>query len=384
MSERLRVGVVARLLSDPSLRGWNRYTVNLLAELARLDGVELVLYATAPVHPSHLERLPAGRVRVEVAPPMRLTRWEQFWLPRQCGRDRLDLLHGPFNFGLPWFTPCPRVLTLHDAIDWVYYAPRLSLRERLAPVVLRSRFDHWTARSRAHVVITVSRHARDDLVAHLGLDPQRVHVVYEAADPVFLEPVSPARRAEVAARLGLHRPYVLYLGGWERRKNVPFLLRGFARAALEGVDLVLAGGRPEQRESLSRLSGELGVGDRLRLLDWVAESDLPSLYAGALAFAYPSEYEGFGLQVCEALAVGCPVLAARATCLPEILGDGGITFGLGDPAELAGHLTRVAVNPAFRADLAARGKARAAEFSWRRAAEQTLAIYREVANRQSS
>src|SRR5262249_42291873 len=185
-------------------------------------------------------------------------------------------------------------------------------------------------------------------------------------------------QAEARARFGLARPYVFYVGGWEGRKNVPFLLRGFAAAGLGGVDLVLAGGRDGQRAGLRRQAEGLGVGDRLRLLGWVDEADLPALYAEALAFVYPSAYEGFGLQVCEALAVGCPVLAARATCLPEILGDGGATFALDDPAELAALLRETANDPAFRADLAARGRARAAAFSRRTTAEQTREVYRSL------
>jgi glycosyltransferase involved in cell wall biosynthesis len=374
----MRVGVVARLLTEPSLRGWNRYTVNLLAELSRLGDVGLVLYSTAPVHETHLARLPREGVTVRVAPSMRLLRWEHVWLPRQCGVDRVDVLHSPFNFGLPWSSPCPRVLTIHDAIDRAYYAPALPLRERLAPAHLRSRFAHWLARTRADRVITVSHHARGDIVRHLGVPADRVSVTYEAADPHFLTPVDPPRRAEARARFGLGRPYVFYVGGWEGRKNVAFLLRGFAAAGLEGVDLVLAGGRDDQRSELLRQAEALGVRGRLRLLGWVDEADLPALYAEALAFVYPSAYEGFGLQICEALAVGCPVLAARATCLPEVLGDGGATFALDDPAELPTLLRKTASDPAFRADLAARGRARSAAFSWRTTAEQTREVYRSL------
>jgi glycosyltransferase involved in cell wall biosynthesis len=374
----MKVGFNARLLFAPDLRGWNRYTVNLLAALPAC-GIEPVLYADRPLHPAHLARLPAGGFEVVVGAVRPYAAWEQFWLPWRAGRDRVAVLHAPANFGLPWSSPCPRVLTLHDAIPQAYDDPRDGLRARLSPHAARGRLAHWLARSCAERVITVSEHARGDLISVLGLSPERVRVIPEAADPSFFEPVNGDRRASALARYGLgQRPYVFYVGGWERRKKVPFLVRGFADARLDGVDLVLAGGRDDQRAALEALADSLGVKDRLRLLGWVDDADLPALYAGALAFAYPSEYEGFGLQLCEAMAVGCPLLAARATSLPEVLGEGGETFALDDPAELTALLRRVAADPCFRARLSDRARARADAFSWARAAEATAAVYREL------
>ncbi len=377
MTRPLRVGFNARLLHAPDLRGWNRYTVNLLAELPAV-GVEPILYGDRPIAPAHLARLPAGSFTVRLGAVRPYAVWEQVWLPMACARDGVDLLHAPANFGLPWSTRCPRVLTLHDAIAELYYAPRTPRRERWRPSAVRSRLAHWASRTRADRVITVSEHARSDLVDRLGLPAAKVRVTLEAADPALLRPVSDDEAAGVRDRHGLGRPYVFYVGGWELRKNLPFLLRGFAAAGLDGVDLVLAGGRDDQRAGLSALADSLGFGDRLRLLGWVGDADLPPLYAGALCLAYPSEYEGFGLQVCEAMAVGCPVLASRATSLPEVVGNGGETFRLDDPSELASLLGRVARDPSFRAELSRRARARSLDFTWRRTALATAAVYREL------
>jgi glycosyltransferase involved in cell wall biosynthesis len=381
----VRVGFNARLLHAPELRGWNRYTVNLLAELPA-QGVELILYSDRPLHPGHLQRLPEGSYQVQVGAAGRYAAWEQAWLPQACGRDRVDLLHAPANFGLPWTSPCPRVLTLHDAIDQAYYAGRARFRlwARWGPRGLRSRFSHWVARTRAHRVITVSTHARGDLIKHLKLPPAKLRVIPEAADPLSFRPVSIDDRIRIRERHRLDSPYVFYVGGWERRKNLPFLVRAFAAAGLDGIALVLAGGRPNERPALAELGTSLGLdsGDRLRLLGWVDEADLPALYAESLLFAYPSEYEGFGLQLCEAMAVGCPVLAARATCLPEVLGTGGETFGLETPDELAALLRRVASDRDYRGTLVRRALARSPTFSWRRTAEATVAVYRELCGKE--
>ena len=343
----MRVGFNARLLHDPALRGWNRYASNLLAALAG-PGVELVLYADRPIHEDHLARLPAGSYRVAVAPAMRHVAWEQGWLPRRCAADRVDLLHSPFHFGLPWSSPCPRVLTLHDAIGPAEAgAPPASWRRRLRPGELAVRASCWIARTRAERIITVSEHARADLIGRLGVPAGKIAVTPEAADPRFHAPVAAAGRRRVRRRHGLDGPYVFYVGGWEPQEPaVPGAglrrRRPARRAPGPG-----RGPRPGAGRA-GALAAGLGLAGRVLLLGWVEDAELPALYAEALGFVYPSRHEGFGLQLCEAMAVGCPTLAARASALPEVLGDGGETFALDDPAELVAALCRLAADPAHR------------------------------------
>src|SRR5207247_7623975 len=123
---------------------------------------------------------------------------------------------------------------------------------------------------------------------------------------------------------------------------MPLLIQGFAAAKLDHVDLVIGSSDDGGQDVVRRLAAEAGVHDAVRLVGEVDDADLPTLYAEAVAFVYPSRYEGFGLQLCEAMAAGCPVLAARATSLPEVLGSGGELFDLDDPAALARLLTAVA------------------------------------------
>jgi glycosyltransferase involved in cell wall biosynthesis len=287
----------------------------------------------------------------------------------------VDLLHTPFNFGLPLRSSCPRVMTLHDVIDYSYYGRRSSARQRITPAALRSGLSMWIARKAADQFITVSEHARGDLIRYLYVSPSKITVTYEAADPSFHGRVTGSARAAVCSKYSLTKPYVLYVGGWEERKNVPFLLRAFAAAKLANVDLTLVGGREDQMLVVRRLAESLGIAARLRLLGIVNDNDLRAIYRGALCFVYASEYEGFGLQLCEAMAVGCPVFAARSTSLPEILGDGGECFSLEHHAELAALLQRVEQEQEFRAALVSRAEHRGKEFSWRRTAEETLRVY---------
>ena len=174
----MRVAVNARALCTPTLRGWSRYTINLLAEMPSL-GVELYLYADHPVHEDHLARLPQGTYRVRVAPSMPYIAWEQYWVPQQAAADRIHLLHAPFNFGLPWASCCPRVLTLHDAIGQSGRQHLSAWLQRLNRESLQTRMYHWVSRTRAHRVITVSEHSRGDLVKHLGIESEKISVIYE-------------------------------------------------------------------------------------------------------------------------------------------------------------------------------------------------------------
>ena len=170
--------------------------------------------------------------------------------------------------------------------------------------------------------------------------------------------------------------YIFYVGGWEARKNIPFLVRAFAQSHLTDVKLVLAGGKYDERDSLIDLIDSLQINHQIQLLGWVDEEDLPALYAEAVAFVYPSEYEGFGLQLCEAMAVGCPILAANATCLPEVLADGGKLFSLDKTStELVDLLKSLDKDRSYRDELGKKAKQRSQKFDWHHTAIETMAIY---------
>ncbi|MFK0729849.1 MAG: glycosyltransferase family 4 protein [Gloeotrichia echinulata GP01] len=370
----MKVAFNARLLNFPTLRGWNRYTINLLVELSSL-GIELFLYSDNALHESHLSKLPKDSYQVRISPPMRYIGWEQYWLPKQCEKDKVDILHCPMNFGLPWSSPCPRVLTLHDAIDQIYYAQQKPWYEQLSLADIQNKFYHWVARYKADHIITVSQYSKQDIIKYLDIPEDKITVIYEAADPRFHNELTPAERLQVRNKYQLQLPYIFYIGGWEKRKNIPFLIQAFAEANLHGVELVIAGGKDEQRHTLVNLAETLRITERLRLLSWVDDEDLAALYAEAICFVYPSEYEGFGLQICEAMAVGCPVLAARTTCLPEILGDGGKTFCLDNLSELQELLVRLVSDSAFYNDLKTCALKKAKSYSWTQTAIATKNLY---------
>jgi glycosyltransferase involved in cell wall biosynthesis len=276
--------------------------------------------------------------------------WEQVALPVLA--HRADLLYCPAN--LAPLASRRNAVVIHDLAalahpEW--YGRAYAAWQRLVlPAVAR----------RARLVLTVSRFARDEIVQRLGVRAASVAVVPNGVSPAF----SPSAETEaVRAALGLDRPYVLALATRSARKNIAVL--GEAAAALRplGIEMVTAGGGRGYLRG-----GEAPPG---RALGYVPERLLPGLYAGALALAMPSLYEGFGLPCLEAMASGTPVVAADRAALPETCGGAALLADPNDAEAFAGALLGAATDDAERARLIAAGRDRAAAFTWERTAELT-------------
>jgi len=234
-------------------------------------------------------------------------------------------------------------------------------------------FFQWISRGAARL-IAVSRHAMEDAVRLLRADPERIEVIYPGvADAFFAIPeqeVVPVRRLR-----GLDRPYALFVGTIEPRKNLDRLLdawAGLSRSLREEFDLVVAGPPGWSSPStLARLSNAAGV----RYLGYVAESELPGLTAGATLFVYPSLYEGFGLPVAQAMACGVPVIASAVSSLPEIVGEAGLLVDPLSTSEIRAAMQRLLLSPSLRVELAAKARRRAAWFRWERAAAASVGFF---------
>jgi glycosyltransferase involved in cell wall biosynthesis len=294
----------------------------------------------------------------------------------RLGFDRLvpgcDLFHATEHLLLP-LTNCPSVLTVHDLVFQVY-PERHKLLNRW---YLRTALPLYC--QRATRIICVSEHTKNDLIALWGIDAEKIHVVYEATDPHF-KPISPEEVAVARARYGLPERYLLTVGTIEPRKNLNRLMDALAivRRQRDDVKLVIVGRLgwlyqdflnkleySEHREAVIRLG-------------FVPDGDLPAVYQGALATVYPSLYEGFGLPMLESMACGTPVISSRAGSLPELGGDAVRYFDPLDVEEIAAALRSVWHDADLRHSMRERGLARAGQFSWQRAARETLDVYRSA------
>ena len=376
----MKVALNAQLLSaSASYRsaGISRAIYHLLAELPNVAGDEhLHVYAPdapanrqllgAPHLTAHLNGLPMDRPAVRIA-------WEQVALPVELLRSRTDLLHA-LGFVSPFAWRGPTIVTTYD-LSFMRFPHLFNRGNRFylrtfCPPSLR----------RADRVITISEHARRDVIELCGVRPERVTAILLAADERF-KPASPEAVAAFRERHNLPDRFVLYLGTLEPRKNVELLVRAYASLRQQGsVDhvLVLAGARGWQYDPIFELVRELGLETFVRFAGFVQDDEQALWYSSATVFAFPSLYEGFGLPLLEAMACGTPVVASRASSLPEVVGDAGLLVDPSSSDELSAALLCVLEDTAERAALASAGLARAQTFSWRRTAAETIQVYRDV------
>jgi len=230
----------------------------------------------------------------------------------------------------------------------------------------------------ADAVVTISESSRRDALNHYPFAGFKLHVIYGGVNPRFHRVTDPARLDALRRHYQLPDRFVLYVGTLEPRKNLPTLLQAFQQAALDGVQLVIAGKRGWlYGDTLAQIQN-LGLTPKVRELGFVPEGDLPGLYTLAEVFAFPSLYEGFGLPVLEALACGTPVIASNTSSLPEVAGSAALLVPPDDVRGWANALIQVMQNPALRADLQKRGPSQAALFTWETAAQQMRMLYREA------
>ncbi len=368
----MRLGVDGRVLAPPET-GVARYLRGLLSQWPALrrpdDLLELLvdreLAGVAPV---------ATVVRVFRWPfPGGDPAWRQLRLaPALHGRG-FDLLFCPF-YTIPLASRVPAVVTIHD-VSFVAHPEWFRARARLAfRLATPSAFA-------ARKVLTPSRFSAGEITRWLGVPSRRIEVTPLGLAPGWLEEPSAKTRRGARDWLGWDGPYLLHLGAVHTRRNVDLFVRAFARLGGSFPDLRLVIAGPELRPApdLARLCRDLGCEGRVLRRPWVPEELLAGLLAEADVLGYLSEYEGFGIPALEALACGTPVLALRRASLPEVLGDAAVWVESKSVSAVEAALGSLLGDASARRDLAAAGLCRARRFTWRRCAEMTFQLLRNLA-----
>jgi len=361
--------------------GGRTATLNLLVALGKLDHenrYELFLETPEPAFdpfPNFQQRLVPVRSRLA----MRF--WAQARLPGILRRERFDLIHHTRALAV-FGAPCPAIMTIFDLTILVLpeFYPWLDVWywRWVQPRLLR-RLDR---------VIAISHNTRREMEAFLGLDGERIVVIYPAVGDDFRLPANPEQVAAARERYGLPARFFLYVGILARKKNLSTLLRAYARLK-QTVDLphhLVVAGRPfptsNDEATVHRLIDTLGLKGQVHLTGLVPQADLPLLYSAADLFVYPSLHEGFGLAPLEAMACGVPVITTRGGALPETVGEAAILVNNPlDDAEMAAAIYRVATDQALADELRRRGWQQAARFSYAQAAHRLRDLYVETAGK---
>jgi glycosyltransferase involved in cell wall biosynthesis len=359
--------------------GVARYTRSLVDALAQIDTEDrITLFST------ERPRLHRG---FPVAPNMRpivvpigsramAVMWQRARLPvsMEAFTGPADVVHGPFL--LPRSIAMRSVITIHDVAH-------LTIPDYVAPSNARylKKLIHRIAKHADHV-ITDSACTANDLESLLGVPREKVTAVHLGVDRKFAPVRDSAQLADFDARYGMMHPLVLAIGTIEPRKRYDALVAAFAHARTSPGGprmLAIAGPRGWRAEETVAAINTYDVADSVKLLDFVPEADLATLYSTADVLAMPARYEGFGLPTIEAMACGTPVVCSATGSLPEVTGDAAIHVNVEAEGALANALTRVLADEGLRQTLIARGLERARDYTWERAARAVLDVYRMVA-----
>ncbi|MFA4999743.1 MAG: glycosyltransferase family 1 protein [Patescibacteria group bacterium] len=393
----MRLGIDARFYG-PIGKGLGRYTQEVV------DNIIKITNAAPPVSgrgvfdyvvflsPDNFDEFPEGRGIKKVKVPFRWYSWqEQIFFPFYLWREKLDLVHFP-HFNVPLLAPKRFVVTIHDLIlthfptlrattrsHWIYFLKNLVYR-----LVI------FSALHRSLKIITVSEHAKCDIIEQFKIKPEKIKVTYEGVanlakgrDSLF---VSKLDSSETLAQYNIPKDFLLYVGNAYPHKNLEALLEVFSRLRLERPDLrlVLVGKIDYFYERVRAAAKDLNLwraGDPespVIFPGYVPDAQLEIFYAAARAYVFPSLYEGFGLPPLEAMAKGCPVASSNRASLPEILGDAALYFNPEDQEDMLFKIRLLLEDGNLRNELIARGREQVKKYSWWECARQTLEIYQEV------
>lgn len=359
----MRIGINAALSSTRDgyrQTGISRYISELVAGIERVkdpsDKLLLFGHKTGPIKEN----------------PMARIAWEQLGLPVNIATRRLDVFHTPIG-AVPLLSTAPTVVTVHD-LAFLKYPDQLP-RSRRSWLIAATRMSV----RRAAKIITVSQATARDLQEWLNVPDDRIQAI-PLATSGNVQRVEGTSLDVFRMKWNIDRPYVLAVGTLEPRKNLPTLLRAFAKIK-DDVDhqLVLVGPEGWLTGELKATLQELNLGDRVRLTGFVSDEELGGWYSAADLFAFPSYYEGFGLPSIEAMRCGAPVLASDNSAFPEVIGQAGVMIPAADEKAWADSMLDLLTDSGKRETLRQRGFTRANLFSWDRTAQSTYDVYREVA-----
>lgn len=295
--------------------------------------------------------------------------FNQTQLPAFLKEQRIDLLHNPKNTGIPFSHPCKLVTTIHDVIPHVY--PEYYLDSLIEKVYYEIMIRMSICRS--DLILTISDFSKKELMRHYNIPENKIAVIPLACSDAMRVIESQAVQA-VLQKYNITRPYIMTIGGSEYRKNVKTVIEAYLGEIEKDYDLVVVGGAWRKLD----LHRDYASCKSLKFVQGISDEDLIALYNGAETFIFASFYEGFGLPLLEAMRCGTPVIAANASCLPEVSGDAAKYFAPLDSDELRNVLKEVLGKKELQQDMIQKGFERQKLYSWEKTVAATYEVYKEV------
>jgi len=372
----MKIGIDCRMYSS-DFTGIGRYVYELTDNLFKIDQKnEYILFFNEPEFSKYELRHPNVKKVLANAPHYSLK--EQTKFLQILNHEKLDLMHFT-HFNAPLFYRRPSVVTIHDLTLHFYPGKKITSPLHRAGYyrVIKS------AVKKAKKIITVSQNTKKDLQVLMKTPSQKIHVIYEGVNEKFKPLTDKSAVDEVTKKYKLDKPYLLYTGVWRSHKNLPNLLKAF-HILKNDMDfdgyLVITGRKdPVYEADVIGQTATLQLEDDVIFTGLVKERELTPLYNGALMYVFPSLYEGFGLPPLEAMQCGVPVVAANASCVPEVCGtDNAVFFDPLNPQDMAEKIFDVISQKSLREKLIENGLKRVKQFSWKKMAEQTLEVYNEA------
>lgn len=381
----MRIGIDARALQG-ARRGQGQYAYYLIRELIKSgrDNEYLLFYnGFKKAEFAFSEDIPnLKQVSSGIPGSLLKSLWSYCKFPPiEYLLGKVDIFHHTFNYNFTHYTPVPSysksVVTFNGMADpeTIWDSAKYNTKE----------IDRWfriIAKSSARI-IAVSAMVKDDLLKRVDVPEEKIQIVYYGVDERFRRVPDTDELGQVLAGYGLKGiKYILYAGAAEKNKNLPGLIEAFRmimnKPDLEDVRLVLGGSIDENFQRLISRVKDLGIDKRVIFPGYISHEYLPYVYRGAQAFVLPTFREWFGMPVLEAMASGVPVAASKNTGALEVVGDAAVTFDPFDARDIASALEKILTDHSLRQDLIEKGIRSSSGFSWKKTAEETLAVYREV------
>ncbi|MDP2671086.1 MAG: glycosyltransferase family 1 protein [bacterium] len=364
----MKIGIDASRISIDEKSGTENYSLNLIKALAKIDSKNhYQLYFN---HDPKFFELPETNFASKIIPARKF--WTQGRLAAELVLNPVDLLFVPAHTIPILRRPgLKTVVTIHD-LGAEYLAAYHKFPDRI--------YLNWSTAFVANYashIIAVSEATKKDLVREFKVKEERISVVYEGVDRNFFKKSQPEQVDQVRKKYGLKKPYFLFVGTIQPRKNLFNLIQAFSEARVE-ADLVIAGKPGWLFKEIYEAPKKFGIEEKVKFLGFTPTEDLPALYSGALSFVFPSLYEGFGLPLLEAMACACPVLTSNQSSLPEVVGRAGLLVNPRSSKEIAQAIEKLFKDKHLRESLSQKGQERTQNFSWEKTARETLAVLEKV------